>query len=127
LSDDPSRNVLIPRPLAGHIDWISDMLLQALQNLPSSVTIDIRLFVTGPHQDVQLRTKDSADGGAENQTRDRRSLHKNSIDLLRSPFVGVHQGRPILSQLMNEAVAHAIGDISVTGRLSTQTYSSKCC
>lgn len=117
----PVSNVSVPfivlflMDKAGHIEWISDALLPAIQDIPSSITVDIRVYVTAVVEDSRSWDDDSAEGDAE--------LKGDAKSGPQLPGVNVEQGRPELKILIDEEINRATGHISVNGIFSsTHTY-----
>ena len=79
----------------GHFKCISETLLPVIQNLPSSIIVDIRLFATG---------------AAQNES----SLFDNPVEYLKT-FVSIIDGRPDVQRIIKEEMATATGDVSVNG------------
>jgi hypothetical protein len=102
----------------GHISWISDTLLRVIQNVPPSLTIDVRICITGIRKgggegrlegDVEVEVKGSSES------------HNTNSDLLNSPAVLVQYRRPDLGLLVKDEITHASGDIFIGG---TYPYAS---
>ncbi|KAF9455527.1 hypothetical protein BDZ94DRAFT_700132 [Collybia nuda] len=94
--------------LADHVEWISDALTPVVTNVPSSMSIDIRVFVTAGTD--QSWDDDSVEGDAENTGVNKIKLKQS---LLNSPSVNVRQGRPDVDELIKEEINQASGPISV--------------
>lgn len=99
----------------GQVEWISDTLVPVLYGVPPSVTIEIRLFVTGA---------DSRDDDDVEKVRE--PSDESVLKVLNSPLVHVQRGRPDLRGIITEQIASAGGDISVNGTNATnfQLFSS---
>jgi DUF4097 and DUF4098 domain-containing protein YvlB len=82
----------------GHFKWMSEALLPIIQNIPSSITVEIRLFTTGT---VELKDPLSLDSPLEDN----------------KTAVTITQGRPDLQSLIKDEISSATGDISVNGML----------
>ncbi|RDB30601.1 Ferric/cupric reductase transmembrane component 1 [Hypsizygus marmoreus] len=103
-----------------HVRWISNPLQQSLRGVPSSISVEVRIFITTAIEDAQPWDDDAPAPGAEAPADDIEvkaggSSHGSSSDphLLDLDIVSVQQGRPDLKGLLGEATAHATGPISV--------------
>jgi hypothetical protein len=96
----------------GHISWISDTLLRVIQNVPPSLTIDVRICITG----VSIgRGEGRLEGDVEVAAKGSTESQNTNSELLNSPAVLVQYQRPDLGQLVKDEIAHASGDIFISG------------
>ncbi|TFK37957.1 ferric reductase NAD binding domain-containing protein [Crucibulum laeve] len=95
---------------ADHIQWITDSLSPALDNIPDTMTVDIQLFVTAAVQGAQAWEDDSV----ENDVEEKNSSNGSDPKILESPLVRVRQGRPNLKTLISDEISNASGAISVS-------------
>jgi ferric-chelate reductase len=94
--------------MKGQIEWISDALLPVIRNVPRTVALEIRLFVTGvkKREDRDVEFKARTEGS-----------NKSILRILTSPVVRLQSGRPDLHGLLKDKIARAGGDISVNGMI----------
>ena len=98
------------------MEWVSDALLSIIEEVPPSVVLEIRLFITGVGKRALLgsRGNNSIGGDIENRARTEESS-KAVMKVLTSPAVRVQPGRPYLDGLLKDKIFSAAGDISVNG------------
>lgn len=82
-----------------------------LANVPSSTSVDVRVFVTAGTD--QSWDDDSVEGDAEVEGAGTAKLKQ---PLLNSPHVRVQQGRPDVEHIVNEEISQGSGPISVSGK-----------
>ncbi|KAF8838286.1 hypothetical protein BDN67DRAFT_907648 [Paxillus ammoniavirescens] len=107
---------------ANHIHWIDDTLIRALQLAPPSLSISIRIHVTGvPVTTESLpRLEDHSEkiGDDPNsdtiESEDGKALAKNKDVLHAMEAVQIEHGRPNLQALLREEVECATGRMSVS-------------
>ncbi|KAF9464528.1 iron reductase [Collybia nuda] len=93
----------------GHVEWISDALVPVMRKVPASISLEVRLAVTGVIES-QSRDDDSAKEDPEIKIVGKT---KTDIQLLGMPRVHIQRGRPDVKLLMQEEINRAAGDISV--------------
>lgn len=96
----------------GHVEWISDALVPVIQKISASISLEVRLSITGVIEESQSRDDDSAKEDPEIKIVGKT---KSDLQLLRMPVVHVQRGRPNIELLMKEEISRANGDISVNG------------
>jgi len=92
-----------------HIHWIDETLIRALQLAPPSLSISIRIHVTG----TPAKTDDSyvLDGAAE--------PNRSEDSLLAMDSVKLQNGRADLQAILRDEVEMATGRMSVSGQSSS--------
>ncbi|EIW76078.1 iron reductase [Coniophora puteana RWD-64-598 SS2] len=98
---------------ASHIFWIEQALVKAIQLAPPSLSISIRIHVTGS---TSQPLGPSPDGSLEKVTGDDASerTSKGKSSFLTLSAVRVENGRADINELLNEEVASASGRMSVS-------------
>jgi len=108
---------------AAHVEWISDALLPIVQNVPSSITIDIRLFITRAQiEDAQPWDNNPTEDDIEEADKEENT---SESQLFSSSIVHVQKNRPDLKGLLKDEIARATGDIAVNGIVSLYMDSSE--
>ncbi|KAF7985874.1 hypothetical protein HWV62_43742 [Athelia sp. TMB] len=101
-------------PPSEHLAWVSDTLLKAAQLAPSSLQVEIRIYVTSANGSASemsrsgSRGEDSLNGGSDREKQD--DLSK----ILAHPAVKVAEGRPDLGVLLREEAEATSGRMSVS-------------
>jgi hypothetical protein len=102
--------------IAEHANWISDILLAAMANLPdSSPRVEIRIFVTGPGGDNgEAFDDDVAESGSDLE----KKASNNGMEpkLFAFPLVTVQQDRPDFGKMVEAEVNGATDSISMNGK-----------
>ncbi|KIJ60858.1 hypothetical protein HYDPIDRAFT_97841 [Hydnomerulius pinastri MD-312] len=110
---------------ANHIHWIDDTLIRALQLAPPSLSVSIRIHVTGAPATIEPLPRLYGNGeGSEPSDDDSRSeiveleggkaMEKSKDSLLAIESVKVENGRPNLPAMLREEVECATGRMSVS-------------
>lgn len=100
---------------SGHIHWISDVLSKAIKLVPTSLTIDIRIHITGSGQQ-QLSANQSFDDDSVHSRDNEEEKSKRSASIMESPCVQVASGRPDIQAILREEQENTIGCLSVSGK-----------
>lgn len=113
---------------AGHIAWISSLISKALTAAPSSLSIEISIYITGRRSPVQLPavvyreatslTIPSINGQSSSDQLD------GKIGLPVYDALKVIYGRPDIEKILGEEVGSATGPVSVDGKFLEQISSS---
>lgn len=99
---------------SGHIHWISDVLSKAIKLVPASLTIDIRIHVTGSGQQDFSASQSFDDDSVH--SRDNEEKSKRSASIVEAPCVQVASGRPDIQAILREEQENTIGCLSVSGK-----------
>ncbi|KAF8155465.1 ferric reductase NAD binding domain-containing protein [Crassisporium funariophilum] len=96
---------------AAHVKWIADILGPALDDIPPSISVAVKLHITTTPEEEKWEDdsneNDSEEkGGASNSSQ----THARILD---SPLVKVEHGRPDLKAFMSHETRDATGGISV--------------
>jgi len=96
------------------IHWIASDLASALKNVPPSILVTVKLYITGTSTDIQKLDESLKESGSVMVIPDDRSSTSRSYsNIFQSPFVEFHQGRPNLKPLISKEIDEATGSISV--------------
>lgn len=105
---------------AGHIAWISSLISKALAAAPSSLSVEISIFITGRRNPVQLPavvyrettslTVPSINGQSSSDQLD------GKAGLPVYDALKVVYGRPDIEKILGEEVGSATGPVSVDGK-----------
>lgn len=103
----------------GHVRWISDTLSKAMRLTPQSLSIDIRISVTGSSLETlsQSFDDDSIHSGQDQDEKD-----KQPPSILKFPSVNVTAGRPNIQAMLQEEVDTTTGRMSVSGMFPLTIY-----
>lgn len=94
------------------VQWISDALVRALEDVPPSVTVDTKIFVTAAAEDAQAWDDDSTEYDSAGEA-------PNGSNGTKQPrILRFQQGRPDLKSLLDREISQANGAISVNGAIT---------
>ncbi|KAF8961720.1 ferric reductase NAD binding domain-containing protein, partial [Flammula alnicola] len=96
-----------------HVQWIEDHLSALLKDVPSSISVDIKIYVTSPAPPTEEKWDDDSNGNGSKESLDGSDSLQSEPNLLESPYVSLGHGRPDVSSLISDEVASATGSISV--------------
>ncbi|KAG9221838.1 hypothetical protein CCMSSC00406_0005663 [Pleurotus cornucopiae] len=96
-----------------HTQWISDALVPALQDIPSTLVVDIKFYVTGLADDSQAQSLDDDSSHSDHESKGQGDVDVKGGQLLQSSVVTVENGRPNLKALLDAEIARASGPMSV--------------
>jgi ferric-chelate reductase len=108
----------------GHIEWISDAVSKALEIVPSTLAVDIRIYITsasGPSLESQGGAGQSPVTSEKSSIDEKSEETDNIASLLAYSSVKVLSGRPDIRKELGEEVALSTGRLSVTGALKFNT------
>ncbi|TFY81287.1 hypothetical protein EWM64_g2726 [Hericium alpestre] len=92
-----------------HINLVRSDLKKALENVPSSLSVHVRIFVTS-HATLPLEDLTGSEASSVGEDDD----DEDSVEkTTRLPFTKVEKGRPDVQQLLDEASSLAQGTLSV--------------
>jgi ferric-chelate reductase len=94
-----------------YVHWIANNLAPALENIPSTISVAVQIFITGSTAAAQEFDESLKDSSSEVSV----TTKPGSSTVLQSPFVQVRQGRPGLKQLISNEIGEATGRVSVNG------------
>ncbi|KDR80476.1 hypothetical protein GALMADRAFT_1202327 [Galerina marginata CBS 339.88] len=95
-----------------HIKWIEDALLEALDQLPKSISVTLKFFVTADPEDSPKWSDDSKEDVIADKDGSSHSS-ESGLRLLESSFVSLEQGRPDLVLSIRDEIANGTGPISI--------------
>lgn len=109
-----------------YIHWIDETLIKALQLAPPSLSISIRVHVTGAPENIQAlpyaRDTDDKAKSARHDSRseleDAEAMGQNKDSILAVEAVKLENGRCDLSSVLRDEVEMASGRMSVSGQSS---------
>ncbi|KAG9087759.1 hypothetical protein FRC06_002376 [Ceratobasidium sp. 370] len=100
-----------------HIDWISHLLHEALQDCPPTILLEIRIHVTQPTVPVLALTRGGTPPEAATPIEEKPSSFRDkdestpSLESFQS--VKIFNGRPNIATLLDEELGSALGRVSV--------------
>ncbi|KAG6852346.1 hypothetical protein C0991_000502, partial [Blastosporella zonata] len=80
------------------LNWVIDAIRPAIENLPSHLTVEIRVYVTT----ARINSTESSD---EETMTEACNINGNYLDVLKFPGVDVIGGRPALEQLVKDVIS----------------------
>ena len=95
-----------------HIHWIANNLAPALDNIPASISVAVKLYITGAGAASQGLDESLKESSSEVMHISDSQLYST---ILQSLFVQVSQGRPNLKQLISNEIGEATGRMSING------------
>ena len=95
-----------------HIHWIANNLAPALDNIPVSISVAVKLYITGAGVASQVLDESLKESSSEVMHISDSQLYST---ILQSPFIQVNQGRPHLKQLISNEIGEATGRMSING------------
>jgi ferric-chelate reductase len=95
-----------------YVHWIANNLAPALENIPSTISVAVQIFITGSTAAAQEFDESLKDSSSEVSVSTDPGSHST---VLHSPFVQVHHGRPNSKQLISKEIGEATGRVSING------------
>lgn len=124
---DDQRRRLVDLPLSSNafyliklvidqIKWIEDILSSAIKDLPTSISVSIKLYVTAILDDSETFEEDDVSNDKiEEEKMPSPPSSQYGLRLLESPLTLLEQGRPDLNALIQDEIAADTGPISING------------
>ncbi|KAL0959531.1 hypothetical protein HGRIS_011244 [Hohenbuehelia grisea] len=98
-----------------HVQWVSSSLGAALRDLPSSLSVEIRIYITA-EADQEQPDAQALDDDSQHTDTEHKADAKNApraAGLLQMQAVQVLQGRPALKTIIDEETQRASGSMAV--------------
>jgi hypothetical protein len=105
-----------------HVRWIEDALMKAIELAPPSLTVSIRIFITGSLPTAEADSVLSSPvekKGMEHIVTQSVSLSSLSLS---SRDIKMENGRPNLGALLKEEASTTSGRMSVSGKYSSHKH-----
>ncbi|KAJ7584441.1 ferric reductase NAD binding domain-containing protein [Mycena floridula] len=86
-----------------HVEWISEVLYEALRNVPEGLDVEVKIFVTGSSGSEQWDGESTDESMSQTFSSEKvdEKKEKNIVDLLSElPSFGISQGRGDLSDIL---------------------------
>ncbi|KAF4618192.1 hypothetical protein D9613_011676 [Agrocybe pediades] len=97
-----------------HIKWIGDIALPALENVPESISVQMKFFVTTALENPQTWEGESNESMKEKgQWASSGTSSQTGARLLELPFASMEHGRPDVTKLIQEEVRRVTGPLSI--------------
>ncbi|KAF4618189.1 hypothetical protein D9613_011675 [Agrocybe pediades] len=98
---------------ADHIKWIEDIVLPALENIPDSISVQMKFFVTAVLENPQTWDDESDENMEEKGRSSSGPSSQTGSKLLELSFASLEQGRPDVHNLIKDEIGRATGPISI--------------
>ncbi|KAF4574850.1 Ferric/Cupric Reductase Transmembrane Component [Pleurotus pulmonarius] len=95
-----------------HLTWITEIITNALNVAPPSLSIEPRIYVTGPNYPIPKVPVLQSDGSTSSSTSSLPS-DLTSQDLPQYSALKLSHGRPSMKKLLQDEITSALGPISV--------------
>ena len=111
-----------------HLKWISKTLLAALAMVPPRLSVDHRIYITGRKAlDPKIKILDYDGGSPTSSSLPEEECLDEKVMLESHIFraVNTRKGRPDVYRLLESAITHATGPVSVDGNRHSITCLQK--
>ncbi|KAF7433186.1 hypothetical protein PC9H_005135 [Pleurotus ostreatus] len=95
-----------------HLTWITEIITKALNVAPPSLSIEPRIYVTGPNYPIPKVPALQSDGSTRSSTSSLPS-DLTSQDLPQYSALKLSHGRPSMKKLLQDEINSALGSVSV--------------